>query len=92
MQQQTPLNIYIPDKFSEQELETFIRDYRGVVDMRLLPNTGARSDMPNHQRMLTITNYNMDSSRLMMVATRAGVKFEGTVDFSAYFGGNRNRF
>ena len=84
MQQQTPLNIYIPDKFSNQELESFIRDHSNIVEMMLLPNTGARSNMPNHQRVLVIINYNRDSSSMMMVATKAGIRFEGTVDFAAY--------
>ena len=43
MQQQPPLNIYIPDNCSQTQLETFINDHRGVANMRLVSTVESMS-------------------------------------------------
>ena len=84
-----PLNIYIPDTIPQEDLQKFITDHQTQSNMRIIPNTGSRSDLEGHSRVLVFSEYNHRNVGIGMLATRAGILFEGIVDFAEYHRASR---
>ena len=55
-------------------------------------NNSVRSNMrsmPGHERVLVIFHYNFNNTRMMMLASEAGMRLEGIVDLAAHYEATR---